>query len=77
MLFRSLLTGRPQAGAEDGVDWVRSLVSDLPISGLGLYGMKKENIAELAAKAAQASSMKANPIVLTPAELSALLEEAL
>jgi alcohol dehydrogenase class IV len=72
-----LLTGKPQAGAEDGVDWVRSLVSDLPISGLGLYGMKKENIAELAAKAAQASSMKANPIVLTPAELSALLEEAL
>ena len=72
-----LLTGKPQAGADQGVDWVRSLVADLPISGLGHYGIKKEHSAELAAKAAQASSMKANPIVLTPAELSALLEEAL
>jgi alcohol dehydrogenase class IV len=72
-----LLTGNPQAGADEGVDWVRSLVSDLQISGLGRYGVKKENAAELAAKAAQASSMKANPIVLTPAELSAVLEQAL
>ncbi len=72
-----LLTGRPQAGADDGVAWVRSLVSDLSISGLGRYGIQKENIAELVAKAAQASSMKANPILLTPSELSTLLEEAL
>ena len=59
------------------MDWVRSLVADLPISGLGRYGIKKEHIAELVAKAAQASSMKANPILLTPSELSTLLEEAL
>ncbi|MGD0413488.1 MAG: iron-containing alcohol dehydrogenase, partial [Verrucomicrobiota bacterium] len=65
------------AGADDGVEWVRSLVSGLQIPGLGLYGIKRENAAELVAKAAQASSMKANPIALTPAELSALLEEAL
>jgi alcohol dehydrogenase class IV len=72
-----LLTGNPRAGADDGVEWVRSLVSGLQIPGLGLYGIKRENAAELVAKAAQASSMKANPIALTPAELSALLEEAL
>jgi len=72
-----LLTAKPQAGADEGVDWVRSLVSDLQISGLGVYGIKEENIAELAAKAAQASSMKANPIVLTPAEIGLLLEQAL
>jgi alcohol dehydrogenase class IV len=72
-----LLTGNPQAGADDGVDWVRALVSDLQISGLGRYGIKPEHAAGLAAKAAQASSMKANPILLTPAELSALLEQAL
>jgi len=72
-----LLTGQPQAGADDGVEWVRALVADLSISGLGRYGIKKENIAELVAKAAQASSMKANPILLTPNELAALLEEAL
>jgi alcohol dehydrogenase class IV len=72
-----LLTGNPQAGADDGVEWVRSLVSDLQIPGLGLYGIKSEHAAELVAKAAQASSMKANPIVLLPAELSALLEQSL
>jgi alcohol dehydrogenase class IV len=72
-----LLTGNPQAGADDGVDWVRSLVSDLQIPGLGHYGIKTEHAAELVAKAAQASSMKANPIALTPAELSALVERAL
>jgi len=72
-----LLTGRPQAGAEDGVAWVGALVSDLSISGLGRYGMQKEHIAEVVAKAAEASSMKANPILLAPSELSALLEEAL
>jgi alcohol dehydrogenase class IV len=72
-----LLTGNPAAGADDGVEWVRALVSDLQIPGLGLYGIKPENAAELVAKAAQASSMKANPIVLTPGELSAVLEKAL
>ncbi len=72
-----LLTGQPQAGADDGVAWVRALVADLAVCGLGRYGIKKENSAELVAKAAQASSMKANPILLTPSELGALLEEAL
>jgi alcohol dehydrogenase class IV len=72
-----LLTGRPRAGADDGVAWVRALAAGLSISGLARYGIKKENIAELAAKSAQASSMKANPVVLSPSELAALLEEAL
>ena len=72
-----LLTGRPRAAADDGVEWVRALVSDLQIPGLARYGIQPANTAELAAKAAQASSMKANPIVLTPAELTAILEEAL
>jgi alcohol dehydrogenase class IV len=72
-----LLTGQPQAGADDGVAWVRSLVAGLSISGLARYGIKKENIGELAAKSAQASSMKANPVVLSPSEIAAVLEEAL
>jgi len=72
-----LLTGNPQAGADDGVEWVRSLVSDLQIPAWAFNGIKSETRAELVAKAAQASSMKANPIVLLPAELSALLEQSL
>jgi alcohol dehydrogenase class IV len=72
-----LLTGKSDARADDAVDWVRALVSDLRIPGLALYGIKIEDAAVLVAKAAQASSMKANPIVLTPAELGAVLEKAL
>ena len=71
-----LVTGSPTATAEAGIDWVRKLVADLKIPGLGRYGLKREHTAELVAKAAQASSMKANPIVLTPEEMAGILERA-
>ncbi len=72
-----LLTGRPTATADDAVVWLRALVADLHIPDLGSYGLKRENTAELVEKATQASSMKANPIALTPQELTQILEEAL
>jgi alcohol dehydrogenase class IV len=72
-----LLTGNPPAKADDGVEWVRALVTELRIPPLGRYGLGREHTAELVEKSAKASSMKANPIVLTPAELAATLEAAL
>jgi alcohol dehydrogenase class IV len=72
-----LVTGSPTATAEAGIDWVRKLVADLGIPGLGRYGLRREHAAELVAKASQASSMKANPIVLTPVEMAGILERAL
>jgi alcohol dehydrogenase class IV len=72
-----LLTGDPGATADDGVKWVRKLVGDLQIEPLGVYGIRDERVANLVAKAAQASSMKANPIALTPEELAATLRLAL
>src|SRR5262249_2163248 len=72
-----LLTGRPGATADEGVAWVRALVADLQIPGLAAYGLGREAAAELVEKAAQASSMKANPIVLTPSELIEIFERAL
>jgi alcohol dehydrogenase class IV len=71
-----LLTGNPGATADDGVDWVRKLVADLQIPRLGSYGIREEHVADLVAKAANTSSMKANPIVLTAAELAATLRQA-
>lgn len=71
-----LLTGNPEAKADDGVDWVRGLVADLRIPRLGRYGIASEHSVELVEKSAKASSMKANPIVLTPAELGAALADA-
>jgi len=73
----TLLTGRPNVTADAGVEWVQKLVADLPVPRLGAYGIREEHVADIAAKAAQASSMKANPIVLTAEELAAILRSAL
>jgi alcohol dehydrogenase class IV len=72
-----LLTGSATATAEAGVEWVRKLVADLQIPRLGHYGLKREHTVGLVEKAAQSSSMKANPIALTPDELAGVLERAL
>jgi alcohol dehydrogenase class IV len=72
-----LLTGDPTATPEDGVRWVRGLVAELGIQPLHCYGVTFESIPALVAKAAQASSMKANPLPLTPDELTAVLNAAL
>jgi alcohol dehydrogenase class IV len=68
-----LLTGINAATADDGVIWVRRLVKDLQIPGLGKYGIKPSDSGAICEKAARASSMKPNPIVLTPDELGEVL----
>ena len=72
-----LLTDNAIATADDGVKWVRELVSDLQIKQLGTYGIREDHVADLVAKAANASSMKANPITLTPVELAETLRAAI
>jgi len=72
-----MLTGNAQATADDGVAWVQTLVADLAIAKLGVYGIRAEHIPGIVAKAANASSMKANPIVLTADELAQTLRLAL
>ena len=72
-----LVTGKPAATADDGVEWVRKLVSDLQIPPLRTYGITTDHSVELAGKAQNASSMKANPVVLTNEELVEILARAL
>lgn len=72
-----LLTGHAGAATERGVEWLHKLVADLDIPRLAGYGITGEHAAELIEKAARASSMKTNPIALTPAELAGILESAL
>jgi alcohol dehydrogenase class IV len=72
-----LLTGDAGATADAGADWICKLVSDLQIPRLGKYGIREEHVADLVAKAANASSMKANPVALTPDELAETLRKAL
>jgi alcohol dehydrogenase class IV len=71
------LTGKSGATADDGVKWIRQLTGDLQVKPLGAYGIREEHIADLVARAANASSMKANPVGLTPEELADLLRRAL
>jgi alcohol dehydrogenase class IV len=63
--------------ADEGVEWVRELVADLKIPRLRQYGLQTSDVAEVIEKAAKASSMKGNPIVLTPEELGRILERAI
>jgi len=71
------LTGRNDASDEHGVEWVRSLVATLGILRLSAYGIALAQVPEIVARAQQASSMKANPVVLTAEELSVVLAEAI
>jgi alcohol dehydrogenase class IV len=73
----SMVTGNPEASADDGVEWVQKLVIDLPVPKLSAYGIHAGHINDIVAKAANASSMKANPIALTPDELAQTLKLAL
>lgn len=72
-----LLTGRPAATAEDGEAWVAGLVASLEIPGLGRYGITANDVPAVVAQSMQSSSMKGNPIELTPAELSEILVTSL
>jgi len=71
-----LLTGRNDANAEDGIDWVRSLCAELNIPPLRRWGVAEADLPGVAEKAARASSMKANPLPLTSDELLAVARAA-
>lgn len=72
-----LLTGRTDATAADAVAVCGDFAQTLAIPSLARWGVTRDAIADLVAKAAVASSMKANPIPLTHDELVDILEAAL
>ena len=72
-----LLTGRADARAGDGVDWVRELSRTLGVSALAAYGVAVADLPGLVDKALAASSTKANPIALTRDEMADVLARSL
>jgi alcohol dehydrogenase class IV len=72
-----ILTGKPGATAEDGVEWVSRLCRALSIPPLASYGIGAQHIPVIVENASRASSMKANPAALTPDELREILTRAL
>jgi len=71
------LTGRSDASAEDGVQWVAALCRKLRIPSLREYGVDEAAIPQIVAQAAKASSMKGNPVALTEKELEWIVAAAL
>ena len=72
-----ILTEVPDAAPEDAVRWVRQLSTKMAVQPLRAFGVEGRHLADLVDKAQRASSMKANPIVLTARELSEVMEKAL
>lgn len=72
-----VLTDDHNATPEDGLTWVTTLVRQLAIPTLAKYGIRPEHIDELVSKAARASSMKANPVELSAAELHRIMEQSI
>jgi alcohol dehydrogenase class IV len=68
-----MLTGRPRATAEDGISWTRDICAELEIPPLAVYGVGEQDVAVLVEESARTSSMKGNPLVLTPDELRDVL----
>ncbi|MEA1946679.1 MAG: iron-containing alcohol dehydrogenase, partial [Thermodesulfobacteriota bacterium] len=71
-----LLTGKPDAGATDGIDWIHDLCNALDIAPLFEFGITEAHFPEMIAGAKRASSMKGNPVELTDEELIEILRKA-
>ncbi len=71
-----IVTSGPGATADDLVSWLARLVETLGVPRLSAYGLGAGDVPDLVAAASIASSMRANPIRLTPEELARALESA-
>jgi alcohol dehydrogenase class IV len=67
-----LLTGRNDANAEDGVNWVHALCVELNVPPLRTWGITEADLPGVVEKAMRASSMQANPLPLASEELVAM-----
>lgn len=66
-----ILTGAPHTSALQ--EWLLELSRHLELPGLAKLGLRPDQYADAVAGAQRASSMKGNPIVLTPSELRGIL----
>ncbi len=71
-----IVTGKPEALADQGITWVQELCVQLHISSLAAYGLEKADFPAVVTKSQNASSMKGNPVTLTKEELLEILNKA-
>jgi len=73
----AVLTNDGSATAEDGADALLQLCRRLGVPRLATFGVRGEHLDEICRRAQQASSMKANPVVLSQDELKKLAMTAI
>jgi alcohol dehydrogenase class IV len=72
-----ILTGDRDATAGDGVTWLQGLCEEFHVPPLASYGLTDTEVPVLIEKASAASSMKGNPIQLSPDEMTEILAKAM
>jgi len=72
-----IVTGKTNAKASDGINWVQKTCEVLKLPPLSDYGITKNDFQSLIEKAQKASSTKGNPVQLTETELAKILQQAL
>ena len=72
-----ILTGEARATTRDGIEWVERTVAALGIPPLSKSGLTSSDFPVIIERAAAASSMKGNPIQLSPPEMREILTRAL
>jgi alcohol dehydrogenase class IV len=72
-----ILTGEPDATADDGVARVQQMTAQMELAPLATTVPTPSLASDIARQAAQASSMKGNPVVLAPETLAKILDGVL
>lgn len=72
-----ILTGLPQAAADDAAIWLHSLCGMLEVRPLRHHGIGPEHVAELIEKAGRSSSMKGNCCALSREEMEEVIAPAI
>jgi len=72
-----ILTGKSDAIAEDGMEWVLSICKMLKVQSLSKYGLKEEDFPAIIEKSRKASSMEGNPVHLSNKDLTQILKKTL
>lgn len=63
--------------AKDGIDWLAALCRDLQVLPLSALGITEADFPRIVEKSKNASSMKGNPVELSDAQLTQILQNAL
>ncbi len=71
-----LFTGRNEASAEDGIEWVQALCAELNVPALRSWGIAETDLPGVVEKTARASSMQGNALPLTREELLSVAQAA-